>query len=130
MLFIYGTLRETGRNRHQIEPYIQSLEPASTPGTIFMREGYRSPFLLMKGATRISGELIRLKNESEDLKKLDVDEGPNYVRVEIPVSTEEGINVTAWAYVSIWDELPGNAQTIDSGDYIAWSKKNIWPLSP
>ena len=120
MLFIYGTLRAGCRNRHHIGQYIISETPAITLGKLFMRAGYRSPFLNAQGDTRVLGELIELQDEAPTLKNLDVAEGQNYVRTKITVTTKEELSQEAWAYVSRWEDVPRDADIINSGDYVQY----------
>jgi gamma-glutamylcyclotransferase (GGCT)/AIG2-like uncharacterized protein YtfP len=129
MLFIYGTLRAGCRNRHHIEPYIGAEESASTVGTLFMRDGYRSPFLNIRGDTRVAGDLIELKgDEATALKELDVAEGPYYVRKEITAQRKGGTSVKVWAYVSNWEDVPNDAELIESGDYLQYLAEGGRPI--
>ena len=120
MLFVYGTLRKGGRNRHLVDQDVKSTTTALATGTLFIHG--RSAFFSSHGNTKIAGELLHLFDENEVLGRLDEFEGPEYKRRAIEVVTEEG-RECAWAYLYFSAATPRDATIIRDGDWIAYCSK-------
>ena len=102
-LFVYGTLM-TGQTRfNQIEPFIESIQPASVKGKLYHLVDYPG---LKIGNGLVHGELIEMSEHRKCLERMDQIEGflgfgeteSLYDRTIIQISTNEG-TVWAWTYV-------------------------------
>jgi gamma-glutamylcyclotransferase (GGCT)/AIG2-like uncharacterized protein YtfP len=124
LVFFYGTLmsgfRRPGRAR--LDPKLQAEGRGSISAALFDLGIY--PAAIPANDARVWGEVHRMRDADGVLNALDEIEGyrPNepdqslYVRVETPVTFEDGHTATAWAY--FYNAPLGRAQRIESGDYL------------
>ena len=124
LVFFYGTLmsgfRRPGRAR--LDPKLQAEGRGSISAALFDLGIY--PAAIPANDARVWGEVHRMLDADGVLNALDEIEGyrPNepeqslYVRVETPVTFEDGHTATAWAY--FYNAPLGRAQRIESGDYL------------
>ena len=124
LVFFYGTLmsgfRRPGRAR--LDPKLQAEGRGSISAALFDLGIY--PAAIPAADARVWGEVHRMLDVDGVLNALDEIEGyrPNepdqslYVRVETPVTFDDGHTATAWAY--FYNAPLGRAQRIESGDYL------------
>jgi len=124
LVFFYGTLmsafKRAGRSR--IDAKLTPVGRGSIGATLFDLGLY--PAAIPSSDGRVSGEVHRMADPDAVLAVLDEFEGvrPNepdsslYVRVETPVTLEDGGLAQAWAY--FYNAPLGQARRIESGDYL------------
>jgi gamma-glutamylcyclotransferase (GGCT)/AIG2-like uncharacterized protein YtfP len=124
LVFFYGTLmsafKRAGRSR--IDAKLTPVGRGSIGATLFDLGIY--PAAIPSSDGRVSGEVHRMVDADEVLAVLDEYEGvrPNepdsslYVRVETPVTLDDGSVAQAWAY--FYNAPLGQARRIESGDYL------------
>ena len=145
-LFVYGSLKTGECNFNQVQPYFVEARAAKGPGRMLLRpDGYPalvvdSSFILDVGSddlerdmgragdpappveAEVSGQLMLLHSGAEITERLDIFEGyfpgrpSEYLRVLIPVNTEEGWEC-AWVYVAAHPDP-------------AWPAIAQWPCLP
>jgi gamma-glutamylcyclotransferase (GGCT)/AIG2-like uncharacterized protein YtfP len=124
LVFFYGTLmsafKRAGRSR--IDAKLTPVGRGSIGATLFDLGIY--PAAIPSSDGRVSGEVHRMVDADDVLAILDEYEGvrPNepdsslYVRVETPVTLDDGSVAQAWAY--FYNAPLGQARRIESGDYL------------
>ncbi len=124
LVFFYGTLmsgfKRPGRAR--LDPMLHPEGRGWIPASLFDLGIY--PAAIPASDSQVWGEVHRMLDEDAVLGTLDEIEGyrpsePDqslYVRVETPVTLEDGRSTTAWAY--FYNAPLGRAQRIESGDYL------------
>jgi gamma-glutamylcyclotransferase (GGCT)/AIG2-like uncharacterized protein YtfP len=124
LVFFYGTLmsgfKRPGRAR--LDPKLHSEGRGWIPASLFDLGIY--PAAIPDSDSRVWGEVHRMLDEDTVLSTLDEIEGyrpsePDqslYMRVETPVTFDDGHTTTAWAY--FYNAPLGRAQRIESGDYL------------
>ena len=124
LVFFYGTLmsafKRAGRSR--IDAKLTPVGRGSIGATLFDLGIY--PAAIPSSDDRVSGEVHRMVDAGDVLAVLDEYEGvrPNepdsslYVRVETPVTLDDGSVAQAWAY--FYNAPLGQARRIESGDYL------------
>jgi gamma-glutamylcyclotransferase (GGCT)/AIG2-like uncharacterized protein YtfP len=124
LVFFYGTLmsafKRAGRSR--IDAKLTPVGRGSIGATLFDLGIY--PAAIPSSDGRVSGEVHRMVDADDVLAVLDEYEGvrPNepdsslYVRVETPVTLDDGSVAQAWAY--FYNAPLGQARRIESGDYL------------
>ena len=124
LVFFYGTLmsafKRAGRSR--IDAKLTPVGRGSIGATLFDLGIYPAAIPSLDG--RVSGEVHRMADPDDVLAVLDEYEGvrPNepdsslYVRVETPVTLDDGSVAQAWAY--FYNAPLGQARRIESGDYL------------
>ena len=124
LVFFYGTLmsafKRAGRSR--IDAKLTPVGRGSIGATLFDLGIY--PAAIPSSDSRVSGEVHRMVDADDVLAVLDEYEGvrPNepdsslYVRVETPVTLDDGSVAQAWAY--FYNAPLGQARRIESGDYL------------
>ena len=124
LVFFYGTLmsafKRDGRSR--IDAKLTPVGRGSIGATLFDLGIY--PAAIPSSDSRVIGEVHRMVDADAVLAVLDEFEGvrPNepdsslYVRVETPVTLEDGSVAQAWAY--FYNAPLGRARRIESGDYL------------
>ena len=124
LVFFYGTLmsgfKRPGRAR--LDPKLQPEGRGWIPAALFDLGIY--PAAIPAADGRVWGEVHRMLDTDAVLSALDEIEGyrPNepdqslYMRVETPVTFDDGHATTAWAY--FYNAPLGRAQRIESGDYL------------
>ena len=124
LVFFYGTLmtgfKRAGRSR--IDPKLTPIGRGWMAATLFDLGIY--PAAIPASDSRVWGEAHRMLDPDAVLEALDEIEGfrpgqPDsslYTRVETPVTLDTGRVALAWAY--FYNAPLGQAQRIDSGDYL------------
>jgi gamma-glutamylcyclotransferase (GGCT)/AIG2-like uncharacterized protein YtfP len=124
LVFFYGTLmsgfKRPGRAR--LDSTLQPEGRGWIPAALFDLGIY--PAAIPASDSRVWGEVHRMLDEDAVLSTLDEIEGyrpsePDqslYMRVETPVTFDDGHSTTAWAY--FYNAPLGRAQRIESGDYL------------
>lgn len=124
LVFFYGTLmsgfKRHGRSRMDAKLTLEGR--GSIRAALFDLGIY--PAAIPASDSRVWGEVHRLLDSETVLKALDEIEGfrptqPDsslYVRVETPVTFEDGHVARAWAY--FYNAPLGRAERIESGDYL------------
>lgn len=110
-LFVYGTLMRGERSAHLMDG-AERLGPARTAPRFTLHRVEWYPGMASGGATAVRGEVYRVP--SALMAELDIYEGPEYARVEIPL--DEGPVPSAEAYVMTPEAAAGLA-VIASGDW-------------
>jgi gamma-glutamylcyclotransferase (GGCT)/AIG2-like uncharacterized protein YtfP len=128
LVFFYGTLMSAFRRdgRLRIDAKLTPVGRGSIGATLFDLGIY--PAAIPSSDGRVSGEVHRMVDSETVLAVLDEFEGvrPNepdaslYVRVETPVTLEDGSLAHAWVY--FYNAPLGKARRIESGDYLAHLK--------
>jgi gamma-glutamylcyclotransferase (GGCT)/AIG2-like uncharacterized protein YtfP len=115
-LFAYGTLMR-GECRHSllIPAGILSITTASLPGLLFHLGEYPGLVLSDDQSRLVKGELIEFADLGPILDRLDEEEGSEYDRSLIRVTTADGNTQLAWTY--ILSEVPQGAPVIESGEW-------------
>ena len=128
LVFFYGTLmggfERPGRSR--IDSKLTFLGRGSIRAALFDVGIY--PAAVPASDSRVHGEMYRMVDSASVLDVLDEIEGfhPDrhddslYMRVEAPVTIDNGRVENAWVY--FYNAPLGRAQRIDSGDYLAYLK--------
>lgn len=122
-LFIYGTLRRTGRAHHLMQGAEFSGD-ASISGRMVHVDEY--PGLVLCDDERVVGELYWVNDAH--LRQLDQYEGcnenpPHYIRTEVEVVPESGdTEETQFAQVYVFQLLEQDQERIEGGDWIKWLK--------
>jgi gamma-glutamylcyclotransferase (GGCT)/AIG2-like uncharacterized protein YtfP len=124
LVFFYGTLMSAFKRdaRSRIDAQLTPVGRGSIGATLFDLGMYPAAILSPDG--RVSGEVHRMVDGDTVLAILDEFEGvqPNdpdsslYVRVETPVTLEDGTVAHAWVY--FYNAPLGRAERIESGDYL------------
>ena len=124
LVFFYGTLMSAFKRdgRLRIDAKLTSVGRGSIGATLFDLGLY--PAAIPSPDSRVSGEVHRMVDSNTVLAVLDEFEGVRpiepdsslYVRVETPVTLEDGSVALAWVY--FYNAPLGRAQRIDSGDYL------------
>ena len=114
-LIVYGTLMSGERNHRFCQNAI-SIKPCIITGTLY-DTGYGFPAFEPLGDTIVKAELIEVP--IEDWSNVDRLEGyPRlYDRQLFPAKLADGTEVSGWVY--IMNELPPDAEIIESGDWKA-----------
>jgi gamma-glutamylcyclotransferase (GGCT)/AIG2-like uncharacterized protein YtfP len=124
LVFFYGTLmsgfKRPGRAR--LDSKLQAEGRGWIPAALFDLGIY--PAAIPASDGQVWGEVNSMLDADAVLTALDEIEGyrPNepdhslYMRVETPVTFEDGHSATAWAY--FYNAPLGRAQRIESGDYL------------
>ena len=124
LVFFYGTLmsafKRAGRSR--IDAKLTPVGRGSIGAALFDLGIY--PAAIPSSDGRVTGEVHRMVDADTVLAVLDEFEGvrPNepdsslYIRVETPVTLEDGRVTQAWAY--FYNAPLGRARRIESGDYL------------
>ena len=124
LVFFYGTLMSAFKpdGRSRIDAKLTPVGRGSIGATLFDLGMY--PAAIPSPEGRVSGEVHRMVDSDTVLAVLDEFEGVQpsdpdsslYVRVETPVTLEDGTVAQAWVY--FYNAPLGRAQRIDSGDYL------------
>jgi gamma-glutamylcyclotransferase (GGCT)/AIG2-like uncharacterized protein YtfP len=124
LVFFYGTLmsgfKRAGRSR--VESRLAAMGRGSIGAALFDLGIY--PAAIPSADSRVYGEVYRISDVDNVLAVLDELEGhrPNepdtslYRRIEAPVTMENGQVAQAWVY--FYNAPLGQAQRIESGDYL------------
>lgn len=119
-LFVYGTLREGGRDhRWLLRTAPEGLTLAFAPGRLFHlpAEGFpamvpqETPALPPPGPGWVTGEFVGYEDEAtletalQDLDALEDVEGDRFQRIVLPVVLDSGHAFLAWAYLFPPDRL-------------------------
>jgi gamma-glutamylcyclotransferase (GGCT)/AIG2-like uncharacterized protein YtfP len=124
LVFFYGTLMtpfdRPGRRR--VEQFLSYVGRGTIAGALFDLGIY--PAAVPAADGRVWGEVYEMTQPVAVLQSLDeiegfrVDEPESslYMRVETPVTLEDGRSVLAWAY--FYNAPLGRAERIESGDYL------------
>jgi len=124
LVFFYGTLMtpfdRPGRRR--VEQFLSYVGRGTIAGALFDLGIY--PAAVPAADGRVWGEVYAMTHPVVVLQSLDEIEGfrmdePEsslYMRVETPVTLEDGRAVLAWAY--FYNAPLGRAERIESGDYL------------
>ncbi len=130
LLFVYGTLRKGSNHAMQrvLAQQSQYIGEGRIDADLFDLGNYPGIVLGLIGYRQALGDLRALNpgEEMEILALLDEYEGcaphdpepHEYRRQRIRVTTPNGENVEAWAYVL--QTLPSTAVPIPGGDFLAW----------
>jgi gamma-glutamylcyclotransferase (GGCT)/AIG2-like uncharacterized protein YtfP len=124
-LFVYGTLRRGFRTPMHplLERYATHCGSAWVHGVLFDLGAYPGLLCDNRAERRVSGELYRLHDPEQLLRRLDHYEGcspgfrqpTEYVREAVRAEGPDGQTVSVWVYLY---NLPiGGARRIRSGDY-------------
>jgi gamma-glutamylcyclotransferase (GGCT)/AIG2-like uncharacterized protein YtfP len=129
LVFFYGTLMSVFEQdvRSRIDAKLTPVGRGSIEATLFDLGIY--PAAIPSPERRVSGEVHRMADAGAVLVVLDEFEGVRpsepdsslYVRVETPVTLEDGSVVQAWVY--FYNAPLGRAQRIESGDYLEHVKR-------
>jgi gamma-glutamylcyclotransferase (GGCT)/AIG2-like uncharacterized protein YtfP len=124
LVFFYGTLMSGFQRlgRSHVEAMLTAVGRGSIRATLFDLGIY--PAAVPASDGRVWGEVHRMLDPDVVLSTLDEIEGfqpsePDsslYVRVETPVTFDDGRVLPAWAY--FYNAPLGRAQRIESGDYL------------
>ena len=124
LVFFYGTLMSgfKRRGRERLDSKLQAEGRGWIPATLFDLGIY--PAAIPASDGRVRGEVHRMLDTDTVLTVLDDIEGyrpsePDaslYMRVETPVTLDDGRVATAWVY--FYNAPLGGAQRIESGDYL------------
>jgi gamma-glutamylcyclotransferase (GGCT)/AIG2-like uncharacterized protein YtfP len=115
-LFAYGTLMQAEcRHPLLIPAGILSITPASVPRLLFHLGEYPGMVLSDDASRLVKGELIELPDLCPILDRLDKEEGSEYHRSLIRVTTPDGNTQLAWSYILA--EVPRSSSVIESGDW-------------
>ena len=124
LVFFYGTLMSgfKRRGRERVDSKLQNEGRGWIAATLFDLGIYPAAIPAPEG--RVRGEVHRMLDADSVLTVLDEIEGfrssePDaslYVRVETPVTLDDGRTTTAWAY--FYNAPLGRAERIESGDYL------------
>ena len=124
LVFFYGTLMSgfKRRGRERLDSKLQPEGRGWIAATLFDLGIY--PAAIPASDGRVRGEVHRMLDVDAVLTVLDEIEGfrpsePDtslYMRVETPVTLDDGRVTTAWAY--FYNAPLGRAQRIESGDYL------------
>jgi gamma-glutamylcyclotransferase (GGCT)/AIG2-like uncharacterized protein YtfP len=124
LVFFYGTLMSgfSRPGRSRVDAMLTTVGRGSIRATLFDLGIY--PAAIPASDGRVWGEVHRMLDADTVLATLDEVEGfqpsePDsslYVRVETPVTLEDGRVLTAWEY--FYNAPLGRAQRIESGDYL------------
>src|SRR5262245_61172868 len=126
LVFFYGTLmsgfKRAGRSR--VESKLISMGRGSIGAAMFDLGLY--PAAIPSTDSRVNGEVYRMADAEQVIEVLDEIEGHRpsapdtslYRRVEAPVTLESGQEAQAWVY--FYNAPLGQAQRIESGDYLAY----------
>jgi gamma-glutamylcyclotransferase (GGCT)/AIG2-like uncharacterized protein YtfP len=124
LVFFYGTLmsgfKRPGRSR--IDPKLEPVGRGSISATLFDLGIYPAAIPAVDG--KVWGEVYRMVDSAAVLAALDEIEGyranePDtslYLRVETPVALESGDTALVWVY--FYNAPLGQAQRVESGDYL------------
>ncbi|MBT29877.1 MAG: hypothetical protein CMO01_09480 [Thalassobius sp.] len=136
-LFVYGTLMTGFDNPYalQLHRSVGKVVKASIKGELYIVSNWHFEYPLAvfdeHSQSEIKGEVLEIENNLEELLEvLDKYEGiesvnpdaGEYVRAEIPVSTENGTEI-CWAYINN-KPFEGLAR-LESGDFRAYLKNKI-----
>lgn len=119
-IFVYGTLREKGRNFDQIKDLIISSQKGTVSGVLYVRKDKYVFLTSEKGV--VVGELLLIKGGDAALRLFDVFEGREYQRKIVAVHTRTGVNTAYVYYYS--GKIPPDSQRINSGDWIAFAQQS------
>jgi gamma-glutamylcyclotransferase (GGCT)/AIG2-like uncharacterized protein YtfP len=124
LVFFYGTLMSGFQRlgRSHVEAMLTAVGRGSIQAALFDLGIY--PAAVPASDGRVWGEVHRMLDPDAVLSTLDEIEGfqpsePDsslYVRVETPVTCDDGRVLPAWAY--FYNAPLGRAQRIESGDYL------------
>jgi gamma-glutamylcyclotransferase (GGCT)/AIG2-like uncharacterized protein YtfP len=124
LVFFYGTLmsgfKREGRSR--VESKLAPMGRGSIGAALFDLGIY--PAAIPSADSRVNGEVYRISDVENVLAVLDELEGHRpdepdtslYRRIESPVTMEDGHVAQAWVY--FYNAPLGQAQRIESGDYL------------
>jgi len=124
LVFFYGTLmsgfKREGRSR--VESKLAPMGRGSIGAALFDLGIY--PAAIPSADSRVNGEVYRISDVENVLAVLDELEGHRpdepdtslYRRIETPVTMEDGHVAQAWVY--FYNAPLGQAQRIESGDYL------------
>ncbi len=122
-LFVYGTLKrgKGGRKHHLMEEYVDFVCEGSVPGKLYRMDGYPALVWMEGTASRVWGELYRVRRSALLFGTLDSYEGCSrkdphpheYRRVQRRVTLKGGGAVSAWLYE--YCAPPGGRRLIPSG---------------
>jgi gamma-glutamylcyclotransferase (GGCT)/AIG2-like uncharacterized protein YtfP len=130
-VFVYGTLREYGSNRHWVNKYLQTCtrkcyfegatmyhyDPQNRGGSLGAPYGY--PYVVERGSDNIIGEILTFTDWEAALDQLDRIEGypAFYDRRVKTVTLEDGRKVEAWVYFMQPSQVR-QGRAIPTGDWI------------
>jgi len=124
-LFVYGTLRPAMKHPmyRVLEPYVDTVQPATVPGELFDLGAYPG-LVLSDNGDAVVGELLGLRDAHACLRKMDAYEGcgpsnptpHEFARTTTAATLSDGTTVNAWVYIYAFstDDRP----RVDSGDYL------------
>jgi gamma-glutamylcyclotransferase (GGCT)/AIG2-like uncharacterized protein YtfP len=124
LVFFYGTLMSAFRRpgRQRIDDHLEPVGRASIRAALFDLGIY--PAAVPAADAQVWGEVHRMSDPEVVLAHLDDIEGYHssepdnslYVRIEAPVTFEDGRLAVAWVY--FYNAPLGRAERIESGDYL------------
>lgn len=120
-LFVYGTLRPTGRAHGVIASLVIRHEAAVLHDYRLVGEGHRYPWCIESLGHEVAGDLLWLRRPDEALELVDRYEGvddprPEYRRVVAEVMTADGPE-PAWLYAG-GPGVPPGAPEVEGGDWL------------
>ncbi|HEY4001704.1 MAG TPA: gamma-glutamylcyclotransferase family protein [Candidatus Xenobia bacterium] len=123
---VYGTLKQGLSNHRVVEPFVQSIEPATFQGRLYNGHGYPAVTLETHAgpAGTVHGEFITVKDPDTAFRHLDRLEGFNphhqglYQRSVIDVILAGGDHKKAWVY-----HMP-ETRAASRG---RWLEAGVWP---
>ena len=130
-LFVYGTLLKDVKNEMSQFLHANSLniKEAFVYAQLFDLGDYPGVFLSNNKTDKVFGQVVKIKNEENVLKKLDIYEGvghefeyPNeYKRLNITAYLKDLTSINAWIYC--YNHSLTNATKIASGNYLEYVLK-------
>ncbi len=131
-LFVYGTLRAGSGHpmARRLRARARLVGEGSVPGRLYDLGWYPAGMFDANEKRRIRGDVFALPPGGRLLAEMDAYEGgdPEYVRVPLDVTLDDGRTLAAWTYVV--NKAP-NARLIQSGDFIAHrNAKTPRPVRP
>jgi gamma-glutamylcyclotransferase (GGCT)/AIG2-like uncharacterized protein YtfP len=123
-LFAYGTL-QAGLAPEEIAPVVEKLRPLGQGflfGKLYDLGSYPGAVLDPASAWLVYGTVYELPEDGEVLSRLDVYEGPEYVRIEQMVALTQGGGMSCWVYD--YKGRPSEDRLIESGRWTERRKPN------
>ncbi|MCS6989029.1 MAG: gamma-glutamylcyclotransferase [Chloroherpetonaceae bacterium] len=115
-LFVYGTLRKGARGGRFMIERSEHVGEGKIEAKLYQVSWY--PAAIRATGSYVVGDVFRLRNPEETLKRLDeYEDAPNlYVREEIKVEMNDGRKLKAWVY--LFNQPVEPHLEIPSGDFL------------